>query len=91
MNQYLNYVRFLNNAKTQTTTPKTKTMTAEQKARELVEKYLEFTEEPYADMRYNAKQCALICVDEILRSGLTDEYSANLFWEQVKTELEKLK
>lgn len=41
-------------------------MTPEEKARELVEKFKEYTEDKYAEHWSDAKACALICVDEII-------------------------
>lgn len=79
-------------------------MTAEQKARELVEKYDSTL--TYLESKSKAKQCALIAVDEILKSPLTFDteqvkYSdgsyareyyeiPNRYWTQVKQEIEKL-
>jgi hypothetical protein len=78
-------------------------MTPKEKAEELVEKYMPHI--AGAD-RYNttlgiynkdiSKQCALIAVDEILNaisSNMYDEEEYNKvndFWQEVKTEIEKL-
>lgn len=64
-------------------------MTAKEKAIELVEKIIK---NGYVINRFNAKQCALIAVDEIINEF---EYSccecANVrYWQEVKTEIEKL-
>lgn len=77
-------------------------MTAKEKAKELVWKFAEYshTDFDYNNGGYqvksqmeNAKQCALIAVDEILKDKeiidgmrvINDPY-----WQQVKQELEKL-
>ena len=66
-------------------------MTAKEKAKELVNKYLQV----YDGRLPIAKQCALIAVDEIL-SELTEipyglEYLNRLnYWLEVKQEIEKL-
>ena len=38
-----------------------------------------------------AKQCALICVDEIIQKHYDDWDSYSEYWQEVKSELEKLK
>jgi hypothetical protein len=81
-------------------------MTPKEKAKELIEMFIFFasnegtTEDGfiYSDemQMFNAKQCALIAVDEILNSfGLTangqtffTEYRAVQFWNEVKQEIE---
>jgi hypothetical protein len=62
-------------------------MKAKDKAKELVDKFLQYTpaEEEY-EYPY-AKQCALIAVDEIL---LNCYEVMKPFWEEVKQEIEKL-
>ena len=74
-------------------------MTSQEKAKELVDKYL--TEVQGTD-RYNynledmnvfiAKQSALIAVDEILNNdnNLFNTFSQNDYWLQVKQEIKKL-
>jgi hypothetical protein len=60
-------------------------MTPKEKCNELFEKYYEcnfYTFGFYC--KSTAKKCALICVDEIL------SWNPILFWETVKTEIEKL-
>ena len=60
-------------------------MTAKEKARELVDRFLGIT--------YNwqaAKQCALICVDEILDAVTTIADKKFDFYTEVKNEIEKL-
>jgi len=68
-------------------------MTAEEKAKELYFKYyLQVADGSFPE--YNAKQCALIAVDEILEvlyslklgNALSEEIE---YWEQVKHELTK--
>ena len=70
-------------------------MKAKEKAKELVEKY-EYNGVMIDDIRMSeeeAKQCALICVDEILNapqigSGWLNKYDP--YWTQVKQEINKL-
>jgi len=85
-------------------------MTPKEKAEELIDKYLnaDFNckdcDMPFCDMKcvrlhnYEAKQCALIAVDEILNNnskipgnvdGLHTNENSN-YWLEVKQELEKL-
>lgn len=83
-----------------------------EKAKELVDKFLEITpldasledtieiaNEKILKDRMLAKQCALICVDEILKSGCTlpsiktyygDNEEASKYWLKVKQEIQKL-
>ena len=73
-------------------------MTAKEKATELIEKYICWVSEgngmqPH-EIKYRAKQCALITVDEILKiwnklddGVLSIEYD---FWQEVKEEITKL-
>jgi uncharacterized protein YxeA len=72
-------------------------MTAKEKAKELVEKYFYLfsleLENTIAD--YEAKQCALIAVDEILKEyGTYYKVEVNgkyvSYWQEVKKEIEKL-
>ena len=56
-------------------------MIAKEKAKELVGQF------SWIDCSSDAKQCALICVDEILNIYQLDEYA---FWKEVKQELLKL-
>jgi hypothetical protein len=61
-------------------------MTAQEKAKELVDKML-YCYQGHID-KYTAKQCALICCDEVLGDmGADRGYE---FWSQVKDELQKL-
>ena len=61
-------------------------MTPKEKAEELFDKFNkpDTTHYPYV---HNAQQCALIAVDEILK---TNPYKARNYWHEVKTEIEKL-
>ena len=55
-------------------------MDAKEKAEELFDKYFEVT-----NNYYQAKECALIAVDEILKLRVNIPY-----WQEVKQEIEKL-
>ena len=55
-------------------------MTPEEKAHELVEKY-------YEVFPYYAEKCALIAVNECLKTCV---YSMIYYWQEVQTEIEKL-
>jgi len=75
---------------------KPKQMTPKEKAKELVEKF-ELIEraERYEDELnlFEAKQCALICVEEILNDNPNIYDSDRLnhkYWKEVKEEIEKL-
>ena len=65
-------------------------MTAKDKAKELVENFYKWVATP--DDRniefYKSKQCALICVDEVLETPL--HVYGRGYWENVKQEIEKL-
>jgi hypothetical protein len=80
-------------------------MKEEEKAKELVDKFSKYVSEKdfFGDNREldNAKQCALIAVDEILNTGTLldenmalisscDEFQMLEFWQQVKTEIENI-
>ena len=74
-------------------------MTAKEKAKELVKKYLcKIIEFAYAETHYKelAKQCALIAVDEILieyRVLMIETafcYDQFKYWQEVKQEIERL-
>ena len=76
-------------------------MTPKEKAKELIEKYLKLDIEiggqydGYLTMKmHDAKQCALVTVDEILKSHyalLTGiKPSTYNYWQEVKEEIEKL-
>lgn len=58
-------------------------MTPKEKAKELVMRFRRF------GLSWdNCKQCALICVDEIMETQKA--WGLNPYWEEVKTEIEKL-
>ena len=64
-------------------------MTPKEKAKKLVNKYLQI----YDGRVTQAKQCALIAVDEILkdRERLNDAFFyCGDYWQEVKQEIEKL-
>jgi hypothetical protein len=67
-------------------------MEAKEKAKELVNKYLQI----YDGRVVEGKKCALIAVDYIITSNPhsnpfnTDVYSTINYWQEVKTEIEKL-
>jgi hypothetical protein len=70
-------------------------MKAKDKAKELVDRFLriEGADDCGNSYSYVAKQCALICVDEILNapqigSGWLHKYKP--YWKQVKQEINKL-
>ena len=70
-------------------------MKAKEKAKELVDRFLsiEGADDCGNSYSYVAKQCALICVDEILNapqigSGWLHKYEP--YWTQVKQEINKL-
>ena len=69
-------------------------MTPEEKAIKLVDTYLativfNIKENINASVIGAAKQCALICVDEILKNTLIIPKVLN-YWEEVKQEIQKL-
>ena len=59
-------------------------MTAKDKAKELVEKFI------WIDCRSDAKQCALICVDEMLKAVITIADRRFDFYTEVKQEIKQL-
>jgi hypothetical protein len=64
-----------------------KVMTPKEKAIELVQK---FNYDNKHFLMYDVRQCALICVDEILKGSrlfYIDDYT---YWEEVKQEIQKL-
>lgn len=65
-------------------------MTAKEKAKELVDKML--NQQSYSEELYDAKQCALIVVDEIFNNdnAFIQTKLQNKYWEEVKQEIEKL-
>ena len=69
-------------------------MKAQEKAKELVEKYAIWNWNETVCNYEVAKQCALIAVDEIINTieygSQADEISKISYWQQVKQEIEKL-
>ena len=61
-------------------------MTPKEKAKELVDKFYEIL--PYWVNEQDAKQCALIAVDEMIKA--TVPLTSTYYWQQVKTEIEIL-
>lgn len=70
-------------------------MTPKEKAVELVNKFERYSFEYEVNdceqntSKWNAKQCALIAVDEIVVVGVMN-FNDMQYWQQVKTEIEKL-
>ena len=68
-------------------------MNPEQKAKELVESMFDCL---YADGMYDAKRCAIVCVDEIIKAQqkvfeiMPDVDYNDEFWQDVKREIKKL-
>ena len=62
-------------------------MTAKEKAEELVEKIIK---NGYVLNRFNAKQCAIIAVNEILNITLSYAGKDYEFWQEVKIEIQEL-
>jgi hypothetical protein len=60
-------------------------MTPKEKAKELINKFN--IPHPFQKL---AKQCALICVDEILNEYWSHDTKRRDWWRQVKTEIENL-
>jgi hypothetical protein len=70
-------------------------MTAENKANELIDKFIPFTKDwdelnGWMDNVNNAKQCDLIAVDEIIKEHYPQDAKRCEYWNQVKQEIEKL-
>jgi hypothetical protein len=64
-------------------------MNAKEKAKELVNKFHGHTWNGEDNLdNFNAKECALICCDEVLGYMGADRGTA--FWNEVKQEIEKL-
>lgn len=78
-------------------------MTPKEKAEKLTSRFLDFSN-PYnreksgygllqfstEEMKSNAKQCALIAVEEIMAKHFDDWDEESEWWNEVKTEIEKL-
>jgi hypothetical protein len=74
---------------------KLKQMTPKEKATELVNKHFDYVEAwSVSNQIENAKQCALITVDEIIKQSWDYrdiDLGANYdFWNEVKTEIKKI-
>ena len=71
-------------------------MTPKEKAKELINKFLNSKPSSGSYVSINtehAKQCALICVDEIInqRPQLPSSYTSTIeYWQEVKKEIEAL-
>lgn len=70
-------------------------MTSKEKALELVQKYFKANHQPYGFK--DAKQCALVAVEEVLKLENNNGYyfdgtnvTSISYWEDVKQEIEKL-
>ena len=65
-------------------------MIPKEKAKELVDKYLDI-DSKYEYLSYSmAKQCALIAVDEILSLCWNGNMVAMEYWQKVKQEIEEI-
>jgi hypothetical protein len=65
-------------------------MTSKEKAKYLVDKYLDI-DSKYEYLSYSmAKQCALIAVDEILEAVMYLDDDSDNYWFEVKQEIEQL-
>lgn len=70
-------------------------MTAKEKAKELVSNMKNCL---FSDGLYDARQCAIICVDEVIKEILSIEFNYDMdfysnllpYWNEVKLEIEKL-
>ena len=72
-------------------------LTPEQKAKELVNKFKYYTRafnetNGWQDCSYNAKQCALIAVDEIIENEKIDSLECNniQYWQKIKQLIKEL-
>jgi hypothetical protein len=65
-------------------------MTPQEKAWELNQKYMEMQHYLENDAWNNAKECALIAVNEILADRMPFEHSSVEYWKEVKKEIENL-
>jgi hypothetical protein len=67
-------------------------MTPKEKARDLVDKFVYHVESitDWGQLN-NAKECALIAVDEILKITWVDKFlTVEEYWQEVKTEINKI-
>jgi hypothetical protein len=69
-------------------------MTPKEKAHELINKFLLYSDDGDLKNKYwkirNSKQCALIAVDEILNGSRLFYFEDYKYWQEVKQEIEKL-
>jgi len=73
-------------------------MTEKEKARDLVDKFLEYVDIDVRDSRHEvegAKQCAIICADEIMDTdwfipSIDDLNRWNHYWNNVKLEIKNI-
>ncbi len=66
-------------------------MTPKEKAQELVDKMYSKSQPDNGMSYYEAIDCALIAVDEILSINSVDkDYDLSNYWQEVKQEIEKL-
>ena len=68
-------------------------MTSKEKAKELVDRFKKLVPDNFGGMDLQlAKQCALICVDDIIKAinNLQYEVKTN-YWQEVRTEIKILK
>jgi hypothetical protein len=70
-------------------------MTPKEKAKELYNKFYNTSSHPHhvESRKNNAKQCALIAVDEIFKTGLLEGSTLGInkkYWQEVKQEIEAL-
>ena len=70
-------------------------MTPQKKAQELVDQYIDLSEEQEYDTprdmpKEMAIKCALIAVDEIINALVSDHNPLAYYWQEVKEEIEKL-
>lgn len=68
-------------------------MSPQERAKDLINKYFKqlnwtFGDHVYSTRDEGPKECALICVNEILKDEEINDHYA--YWEKVKEELEKL-
>jgi hypothetical protein len=66
-------------------------MTPKDKAKDLYDKFYAWY--PNQDAQFIAKQCTLIAVDELIKEQTmwqNGEINPKLYWQNVKTEIEKL-
>jgi len=68
-------------------------MKPKDKSIELVDKFVEYTDNnsnTYLSYEQNAKQCALIAVDEIVKELYPTDIKRCEYWKEVKKEIDKL-